>query len=58
MIAAEVEEVPSFSGRQQNSFVQSCNRPSSPAGVNVQDSFFIGEKMERAYITTLPRRLP
>jgi len=54
MIAAEVEKYPHPLEDSKIHLYNPVTGQIAPADVNVMDSFFIGEKIERAYIATLP----
>jgi len=54
MIAAEVEKYPHPLEDSKIHLYNPITGQVAPADVNVMGSFFIGEKMEHAYIATLP----
>ena len=54
MIAAEVEKYPHPLEDSKIHLYNPVTGQIAPADVNVMDFFFIGEKMEHAYIATLP----
>ena len=54
MIAAEVEKYPHPLEDSKIHLYNPITGQVAPTDVNVMDSFFIGEKMEQAYIATLP----